>query len=111
MSEIRKLEVADDNRLFAGTVDFAGLSNERELVAQCPPEFRRCNPWSNYAMELFFNGGSLKNWKWRDADPAHQRHQRIRFVALLSGFGLPHESKEAIAGWMLSVMLLEVPSA
>jgi hypothetical protein len=31
------------------------------------------------------------------------------FRGLLGSFCLPHEGKEAVAGWMLSEMLTEVP--
>jgi len=96
--------------LFSGNAELlGGLSNEAELARNCPAEFKQDNPWSDYAMQLFFRGGKLTNWKWRNTDQGHQRHQLACFRGLISTFGLKHEDKEAVAGWMLSVMLTEVP--
>lgn len=97
-------------QLFAGKSTFAGLSNEDYLAQICPIHFRdnwMKNVWCNAAEEIFFNGADVKTWKWQDEDQKIQ--QLIKFKALLGGFGLPHESKIAVAGWMLSEMLKEVP--
>ena len=96
--------------LFKGDAGFlGGLSNEKELTKQCPNSFKENNPWSDYAMKLFFNGGNLKNWKYKDLNKKAQTKQFSCFKGLLSTFGIPHEDKEAVAGWMLSEMLTEVP--
>jgi hypothetical protein len=96
--------------LFSGTPSpFGGLSNERELARQCPPEFKRRNPWSDAAMLLFFRGGKLNHWLWKSADPQIASKQLRCFKGLISTFDLKHEDKEAVAGWMLSEMLTSVP--
>ena len=88
---------------------FGGLFNERDLAEACPDEFRQANDWSTYAMKLFFNSVSIANWKWRSNDKEERRRQHDCFRALLGTFVLSNEDKEAVAGWMLSEMLTEVP--
>jgi len=88
---------------------FGGLSNENELVSLCPDEFKKDNPWSDIAMKLFFLGGNIKHWKFKSDDVAVCRRQFACFKGLISTFGISHEDKEAVAGWMLSEMLQEVP--
>lgn len=96
--------------LFAGNGQpFGGLSNERELAKLCPPEFKRDNPWSGYANRVFFEGANVANWKWKSDDEAVRRHQENCFHSLHDTFNLSHKDKEAVAGWMLSEMLTEVP--
>jgi hypothetical protein len=94
--------------LFSGKPGL-GLSNERELAKICPKEFWEDSPWSAYAMKLFYNGGDIGNWKWKTGDESRQDKQFACFQALLGTFRLSHEDKEAVAGWMLSEMLTEVP--
>ena len=104
------METQTTSPLFAGNVQpFDGLSNERELAKLCPPEFKRGNPWSSYASRVFFGGANITNWKWKSDDKAMRNGQMGCFYSLLGTFGLPHEDKEAVAGWMLSEMLTEVP--
>jgi len=98
------------NLLFSGSPEMlGGLTNEDDLAKACPEEFQRDNPWSEYASKLFFMGGSIKNWKWKSEDNKVKGRQFACFRGLLGTFGLPHEDKEAVAGWMLSEMLMEVP--
>ena len=90
--------------------DFGGLSNEKELVKLVPQDFRTAkNGWTRYASELFFKGDSTKDWKWK----INNEEIRIKRLSILYGllmtFGIDHNSKEAIAGWMLSEMLTEIP--
>jgi hypothetical protein len=97
-------------QLFAGSPEpFGGLNNEDELAKACPEEFQGDNPWSDYAMKLFYFGGNIKNWKWKSEDKAVKNKQFACFHGLLGTFGLRNEDKEAVAGWMLSEMLTEVP--
>jgi hypothetical protein len=95
--------------LFAGTPSpFGGLSNERELALLVPAKYKgHHNPWSQAAMLIFFSGGRIDHWKWRDS--ACRTQQLACFKALIGSFGIGHEQKEAVAGWMLSQMLQEVP--
>jgi len=102
-----------NNMLFKGGPSiFGGLSNEMELQKECPEEFKKhwySNKWCKAASKLFFNGGSISHWVWKTTDENIINHQLECFKALLTGFELSHEDKEAIAGWMLSEMLTEVP--
>ena len=96
--------------LFSGAPSFlGGLSNEEELVKCCPKDFMQRNEWSDYAMQIFFAGGSCKDWKWKFNDEGVRKQQLACFKGLLGTFGIKHEHKEAVAGWMLSEMLTEVP--
>lgn len=97
-------------KLFSGKPEFlGGLSNEEALVKICPKQFMIDNLWSQYASMIFFGGGSTKEWKWRTEDQAIRNRQLSFLKGLLSTFGIKHEHKEAVAGWMLSEMLTEVP--
>jgi hypothetical protein len=96
--------------LFSGYPEpLGGLSNEKELAKICPDDFQKNNPWSEYASKLFFMGGNIKYWKWKSEDAMVKGRQLACFRGLLGTFGLPHEHKQAVAGWMLSEMLQEVP--
>ena len=104
------METQTATGLFAGQPQvLGGLSNEDELARACPVEFKNRNPWSNYAMRLFYSGGNIANWKWKSNDEAERSRQMGCLHGLLGTFGLPHEDKGAVAGWMLSEMLAEVP--
>jgi len=102
--------MADSEKLFAGEGQlFGGLSNEEELIEICPAEFKNGNAWSSYAMALFYEGANIKNWKWKLTDNKAKGHQLSCLKGLLGTFGIPHQDKLAIAGWMLSEMLNEIP--
>ena len=97
-------------KLFTGQPQpLGGLSNEDELAKACPDKFKSGNSWSDYAMQLFFKGGNISNWKWKSDDKAERNRQMGCFRGVLGTFSLRHEDKEAVAGWMLSEMLTEVP--
>jgi hypothetical protein len=98
-------------QLFSGTPGpLGGLSNELELVKHIPKAFRPYeNPWSTYAMSVFYGGGSTANWKWRSDDPQIRRQQLLCWKAALNSFETQHEDKASLTGWMLSEMLTEVP--
>lgn len=99
-----------NTKLFAGAPGFlGGLSNETELAKECPLEFKEENKWSSAAMSLFYLGGNIGGWKWKSDDKEVKSRQLSCFKGVISGFGLRHEDKEAVAGWMLSEMLAEVP--
>ncbi len=100
----------EENRLFAGQrLIFGGLSNEEELVKECPDEFKRGSAWSAFAMGIFYNGCDKSNWKWKSPDSAVCAHQLACFYGLLTSFEISHQEKDSVAGWMLSEMLVEVP--
>jgi hypothetical protein len=97
-------------KLFAGkSSPFGGLSNEAELVKECPAEFMKDNKWSSFASKIFFNGAHTENWDWKTTDKDEAIKQFICLRGLLGTFGIKHEDKEAVAGWMLSEMLNEIP--
>lgn len=96
--------------LFSGKpMVFGGLGNEVSLAQKCPEEFQRNNPWSNYAMDIFFQGGNIKNWEWKSEDDEIKAKQLACFHGLLGTFELSRQNKQAVAGWMLSEMLQSVP--
>jgi len=90
---------------------FGGLSNEQELMKRCSEEFLESSPWSDYAYKMFERGVDMSNWKWNAKDQETREHQKECLVSLLRTYGLGQFDKEAVAGWMLSVMLKEVPKA
>ena len=85
------------------------LTNLAELVKVCPKKFQRDNVWSNYAMKFFYDGGNTKNWQWKSNNQKIKDKQFICFLGLLMTFGLQDKDKKAVAGWMLSEMLIEIP--
>jgi hypothetical protein len=115
MKERKKQSAAEQSvpnpaKLFEGNPGFlGGLSNESELARSCPEEFKKQNPWSEYADKIFYMGGSIKNWEWKTDDQDVRKKQIECFKGLLGTFGLRTEDKSAVAGWMLSEMLKEVP--
>jgi hypothetical protein len=97
--------------LFSGEqLPFGGLSNEKVLASACPREFKNVSRWSDYVARCFVTDVTTAGWKWKSADAAERRRQRECFLGLLESFDLPHDDKVAIAGWMLSEMLSEVPA-
>lgn len=106
----RETEPNTKNILFTGELSyFGGLSNEIELAKKCPEEFKQDNPWSDYALKLFYSGGKISNWEWKSEDIQEQKTQITYFKCLLETFYLSHEDKTAVSGWMLSNMLNKVP--
>ncbi len=102
----------ESNILFSGKISpFGGLSNEKQLFQACPSEFRdwQYNEFCKYAESIFFSGASYKNWSWKTQDAIEQLKQLTILRALLRSFESKHEHKIAIAGWMLSEILNEVP--
>ena len=96
--------------LFSGQpLPFGGLSNEKELALSCPPEFKNGSHWSDYATLSSMKGANAAGWKWKSDDEAVRSNQSACFNGLLGTFDLSHEDKAAVAGWMLSEMLSEVP--
>lgn len=96
--------------VFAGEPEpLGGLTNELELAKVCPPEFKRDNPWSYYAGQVFFFGASVANWKWKSDDEKERLRQKACLRGLVTTFNLDFTDVLAVAGWMLSEMLSEVP--
>ncbi|MEX0895534.1 MAG: hypothetical protein WDZ94_01185 [Patescibacteria group bacterium] len=108
--ESNTFQPTGSEQLFQGEPQpLGGLSNETELANNCPASFRQDNPWSNYAQILFVKGASIENWKWK-ASASEMRWRQFNCLrGLLGTFALGHKDKLAVAGWMLSEMLAEVP--
>ncbi|MEK7140164.1 MAG: hypothetical protein AAB815_00085 [Patescibacteria group bacterium] len=102
---------AVNSMLFAGTPRLigGGLTNEKELVEKCPPEFKVANSWST-AARFATGGASMAGWKWRKENQATRRDQFQYLDALLDSRQLRDDAKFAVAGWMLSEMFLEPPA-
>lgn len=98
--------------LFAGEPDSCGgLSNEQELVRLCPMKFKYLgNKWSNYMDFFFSHGTGNAHWDWKSQYESERKQQRICLVAIRGSFKITDNDKRAILGWMLSEMLIEVPS-
>jgi len=100
-------------KLWEGESLFTRLSNEDELVRMCKgTEFRRDwvnNKWCELAGKVFFNGADTKDWPWKSDDVEVRANQHRCLHLTLSSFGQQHEDKMAVAGWMLSEMLTEIP--
>ena len=104
------MEKKPPSPLFSGKLEYmGGLSNERELAKICPPQFKESNPWSNYAALVIAGMVKITNWKWKTFDEAEKQMQKEYLCNLIDTFDLSHEDKVAVAGWMLSEMLVEVP--
>jgi hypothetical protein len=90
---------------------YGGLSNQDELVKACPEEFKNENSkWSLYVGKLIESGGKTENWKWQIDDNYERGRMYSFFKTLLKNTGgLPAADCRAVAGWMLSEMLTEVP--
>lgn len=106
------METAEASKiLFSGTLlrsDY--LSNDIELAKACPEFFKKNNSWSGYATKLFAGqGGNISNWKWKTDDKIERTQQMSCLKAIFRAFILSKEEKEAVAGWMLSEMLGELP--
>jgi hypothetical protein len=92
-----------------GAAIFLGdIPNMDEVAKACPDEFRNYrNKWTKLAAHMFFSGYDLRTLKWHN--PALKNRQLAYFKCWLSSFAPKHEVKEAVCGWLLSLMLLECP--
>ena len=99
--------------LFSGEILIGRLSNENQLVKTCPKHFRTewlTDEWCKTAQDMFFKGSDTSKWAWKTNDK-EERSKQIQCLHLtLSSYDQQHEDKIAVAGWMLSEMLTEVPS-
>jgi hypothetical protein len=90
-------------------VTLGQINNIKELVKATPEEFHnRRNEWNHLAETLFYKGGTLggeTNYKNPDVSEG-----QARFIhACLKSWDFKHEHKQAVCGWLLSLMLKEVP--
>lgn len=105
------------NQLFAQMPGTTGAPSIDELFKQCPAQFKRTdNPWKAFATKMRRGGGHVNGTGWnpKSKDPALVERQ-IAWVLVLGAYGktdrtpLGELRHDAIAGWMLSEMLAEVP--
>lgn len=97
-------------KLFAGScMPRGGLSNARELGELCPAEFRGDNPWTKAATEFFHLRLKPSNWHWASKDSKECLIRLSCFLGIFASTSLVYDDKMAVAGWMLSEMLAEVP--
>jgi len=100
-----------EQKLFIGQpIEQGGLSNENQLAQLCPMRFKVVNAWSHYVVTFFHRNGSTHNWKWKTKDHTIREHQQLCLELLLNSQRVKGETKRAVAGWMLSQMLSEVPA-
>jgi lipid II:glycine glycyltransferase (peptidoglycan interpeptide bridge formation enzyme) len=101
----------DGLKLFSGEpLPRGGLSNEEELTQSCPHQFLEShNSWTDYIARTAFWGRDDSTWKWKSSDVAIQKRQKSCMDAMLDSRNLKMSVKNAIAAWMLSEMLSEVP--
>lgn len=86
----------------------ANIPGFDKVIKACPPEFRQYrNRWTHLANSIFFGGADMSAWKWRE--PALKAKQVRYLKAWLGSFDPRHEDKEAVCGWLLSLMLVEYP--
>lgn len=97
--------------LFSGTAKvFGGVTNEAELDKTCPGEFRDPrNPWNAYVRYLLEPGSNKRASKFKSNNLEEINKQIGLFKAIIRSFDLSRESKIAVASWMLSEILEEIP--
>lgn len=98
--------------LFDGKILGPGnVSNEKELTVLCPKEFFDSeNPWSLCAAFFILHGTKMLGWKWKTQDYKVRVQQALHLEEIMASPTLEHDHRQAIAGWMLSEMLREVPN-
>ncbi len=88
--------------------DWGWQTNVSKLQDYYLRKFRIENDWSKAAMKL--SGPTYPaSWKWKQIDPVVRQRCYIGLMSIISSFWLSREDKAAIAGWILSEILHEVP--
>jgi hypothetical protein len=97
--------------LFSGRVEvFGGVTNEAKLEKACPEYFKDPkNPWNSYVRYLLEPGSNKRASRFKSEDTEEIYRQVKFFKAILRSFDLSRESKIAVASWMLSEILEEIP--
>lgn len=86
----------------------ANIPGYTEVINAVPQEFHNSrNPWCELAEHIFFRGADASNWKFRS--PHLKTLQMAYLRTWLGSFDPPHEVKERVCGWLLSLMLTECP--
>ena len=94
---------------------FGGIPNYDEAMKACPSEFIRewsDNPWYDLAEKIFFFGSKkeeLCKFKFRATSQEEVDMMWAYFRTWLGSYRPKHEDKIAVCGWLLSLMLTELP--
>ena|SRR5258708_6055873 len=89
------------------------LRNYAEVKAALPAEFRSDrNPYNRAANHLFFQGCTVEEKRRLNyrASPSQQGYMWACIQCWLGSFEPSHEVKAAAVGWMLSLLLEDVPA-
>ena len=82
---------------------------ETNLRSVCPRSFQTDkNPWTAFVPALYFSFNS-SNWSWRAKCANIQKEQLSFFQNILFECDVSPNIREPIAGWLLSIMLEEIP--
>ena len=98
------------------SVAFGGIPNYEQVVQACPDEFRRGsfrNPWCQVFSHMFFKGvksEELSLFHFKTQDPNIAEAQMLYLRTWMGSYEPRHEVKEAVCGWLLSLMLEDVPA-
>lgn len=93
-------------------VVFGGIPNYDEVLAACPKEFRDFNPWSDLAEKIFFFGlreDAIRKIGIKATSQEEADMKWAYFRTWLGSFAPKHQDKVAVCGWLLSLMLAELP--
>jgi len=113
-----------DPWMFQGEIINGRLSNEASLVRDCPAEFFSIdNPWTVCISTLLKNlrdkhTGALLPWEWqkytgdkrRDEREGQRRENCFRGLLYAHRSGLNNSERTVVLAWMLSEILVSVPS-
>ena len=88
---------------------FGQIPNMREVIKACPPEFKNYqNPWNKLANYIFFHG--LDFDISISAETREEADAKLQYLSTwLRSFDPEHEQKSAVGGWLLSLMLEDLP--
>ncbi len=96
--------------LFVARVQPDGTIRDPDvLVGACPQVFQEGNRWVECAKRLEPKVDmDVCDWIWKDEDP-QIRGTQLQVLLAIQWSDLKKEDRHAIAGWVLSEMLQEVP--
>lgn len=89
-----------------------GISNFLEAIKACPVEFRSYrNPWNFLAETMILNPRAVDTslFQHRETDPVNRASKKSYLDAWLMWRFPIREEKVAVCGWLLSLMLTDLP--
>ena len=78
------------------------------MADRCLDASRQGNAWNECVGRLSFQGASVAGRRWKSPVVVKRRSRAVCLSGLLESFGLKKDGKEAVAGRLLSEMLVEV---